>query len=39
MATSNQWRLVLNNVFGGGSLQGTPTFDETQHAIMCAEVC
>ena len=39
MATSNQWRLVLNNVFGGGSLQGTPTFDENQHAIMCAEVC
>ena len=40
MATLNQWRLVLNEVPDSiGDLPDAPTFDETRHASICAEVC
>lgn len=37
-ATPNQWRLVLNGISDGDGLPGVPTFDETRHASICAEV-
>jgi superfamily I DNA/RNA helicase len=37
-AASSQWRLILNEIAGGENLQGAPTFDETRHASICAEV-
>jgi hypothetical protein len=37
-ATLNQWRLVLNGISDGSGLLDAPTFDETRHASICAEV-
>jgi len=39
MATSNQWRLVLNQVSNGDNFLNVQTFDETRHASICMEVC
>jgi len=38
-ANLNQWRLVLNGISEGDNPFDAPTFDETRHASVCAEVC
>jgi len=37
-ATLDQWRLLLNEVPGGGNSRSRPVFDETRHASICTEV-